>query len=35
MVAIMGTDLEAGTSEAVWRMCVCGIDTVMVMWRGG
>lgn len=30
-------EVSAGSidKEAVWSMCVCGIDTVMVIQRGG
>lgn len=26
---------DLSVREAVWRMCVCGMDTVMIMRRGG
>ena len=26
---------ETSDKDAVWRMCVCGIETVMIMRRGG
>jgi hypothetical protein len=34
-VAMMGIGREVGVSETVCKMCVCGIDTVMTIFRDG
>lgn len=34
-VAIVAVEGEMGASDAMCRMWVWGMETVMIMWRGG